>query len=1096
MLMLPAFAQAATSVSYNYTFADNSKLASGKWVKIYTSQTGIYELSYDQLRNMGFSDPENVSVFGNGAVMYPANFTDYKGTRQFEDDLQQVAVIHNNDKLYFYSCGASDINFNGKKFSRSSINVYSYDGVYLLTDSATPKLAEQSSAPVTEDLTPRTDLYDYVYYEQDNIHNLNDTGQLFWDYDFNETPKRTWNLNLPYARTDIYNILDMVFVASTEGEAELHYGFGSSYRRVSLKRQQANTFLASNPDCRVSSDGTAELNIEAVNLDGELAGFDYWLYSYVKNFTAEKRDDFQQERLTVPSTTASDTPSAVTVPEGAMVLDVSNAKDIQIVNVSDNIAYVPNDGTIHNLIVFDPNQEQYTTDGRFEKLQNQNLHALGAEGADMLIICNKMMKPWAEKIADVHREKDNLSVIVVTADQLYNEFTQGLVDPIAYRSMVKMLYQAPTKLKNLLFLGPIYSDMRNVTNRQNRTSGLIGYQEPGVLLSRAAANAMDYFGMATDYISNIYDLSQVPVDVGVGILPLYSSEDGSIAYNKILDYLNAENTDWIVNETLSVSCPGDDHAHDYQSTGCAEYVNTYTTRTSGAYFPHEVQLIDYLGYEKAREMFINSLTQGKLISFYFGHASYAMLTQYTRYINGGNFTSLKNQNLGFGFFAGCELSGTDINIKGIGEVCVTDSPRGLAGSIISTRTVWSNYNYDLAIAFLRSLFYNSEGARTESATIGEAFAYAKSQTSKANDLNYLLIGDPALRVPVALQGIDVTVDKKTPLAGGEMLSLSGKIKKCDGSYDTSFNGKASIKLKAPLDTITYAISVANKDVEIDGVTQTIQDSTLYKACVNADLLASVRVDVKNGEFTAKINVPTELSKYMDYSAKQQTVPLYVGAYDKDKHMGAAGYCSFDMIRPGETASEESEKDTSAPSAECTYDPYIQALTFKVSDNVAVEPGIGSGSALTVSLDGTALTLSQAKDYNCPVPSYTAIYPLTELADGDHTVIYLATDVAGNSTVTAKETFTKKTASAFAIKALTDVVVDKAEFTIDGTLSDNLTLVVLDKKGNTVYSGEVTSKKAVWNTEDVAAGQYRVAVRDESAKGSAIFSNWITVSVID
>jgi hypothetical protein len=1045
---------------------------------------------------MGFSNPENVSIFGPGGVMYSANFTDYKGNRQFDDNPTQVAVYHSNDKIYFYGRGPVDITFNGKKFTRSSVNVYTYDGVYLLTDSATPLLMENAAATASEDATLRTDTYDYTYYEQDNIHNLNDTGQLFWDYDFNKTPKRTWHLDLPYARTDSYNPLDMVFIADTEGVGEIHYGFGSSYRYVSLKRQQANSFMASNPDCKVSADGTAELNIEAVNLVGELAGFDYWMYSYLKAFSAEKRDDFVQERLSLPSATASETPSAVTVPEGVMVFDVTDAYNPKLIEVDGSKAYIPNDGTIHNLVLFDPEKEQLTTDGRFKAISNQNLHALGAQGADMLIICTNAMHAWAEKIADVHRERDNMSVIVVTDEQLYNEFTSGLVDPIAYRSMVKMLYQAPTQLKNVLFMGPLYSDMRNVTDRQNREPGLIGYQEPGVLLSREAANAMDYFGMATDYISNIYDLSQVPVNVGVGVLPLYTSEDASTVYHKVLDYMNDENTDWIVNETMSVSCPGDSYAHDFQSTGCADYVNAFTTRTSGALFPHETQVIDFFGYEKAKQMYIDAITRGKLMSFYFGHASYTMLTQSTQYMNGGNFLSLNNQNLGFGFFAGCDLSGTDLNIPGIGEICVTRAPRGFAASIISTRTVWSNYNYDLAIAFLRALFYSSAGARTETTTIGEAFAYAKTQTSKANDLNYLLIGDPALRVPIALQGIDVTVEKKAPLAGGEILTIKGKIKKGDGSYDKDFSGKVSIKLKAPLDTISYGYIPSTKTVEVDGTTQTVPDTTRYYTPINTDLLSSVRADVVNGEFTAKLNVPSSLKKYMRYNKEEQTVPLYVGAYDKDKHLGAAGYLAFDMIRPGEEPAEDREIDTEMPTIEYAYDPYTQALSFRVSDNVAVTPGIGAGSALSVSIDGNAVTLNQNKEFNCPVTSYISLYPVSDLADGEHTLLYSATDETGNSTPSAKATFTKKTAKAFTIRALSEAATDSMEFAIEGATTGNLTLLILDKNGNTIYSEGVSGKKAEWDTTKVAAGIYRAAIREESAKGSAIFSNWITVSVID
>ena len=64
---------------------------------------------------------------------------------------------------------------------------------------------------------------------------------------------------------------------------------------------------------------------------------------------------------------------------------------------------------------------------------NQNLHAI--EQADMVIIVpsNGSFLAAAERLAEAHRQKDNLSVVVVTASQVYNEFSSGTPDVTAYR---------------------------------------------------------------------------------------------------------------------------------------------------------------------------------------------------------------------------------------------------------------------------------------------------------------------------------------------------------------------------------------------------------------------------------------------------------------------------------------------------------------------------------------------------------------------------------------------------------------------------------------------------------------------------------------
>ncbi len=48
-----------------------SVLSSGKWYKIKILHDGIYKLTYEDIKTMGFSDPSAVRVFGNGGTMLP-----------------------------------------------------------------------------------------------------------------------------------------------------------------------------------------------------------------------------------------------------------------------------------------------------------------------------------------------------------------------------------------------------------------------------------------------------------------------------------------------------------------------------------------------------------------------------------------------------------------------------------------------------------------------------------------------------------------------------------------------------------------------------------------------------------------------------------------------------------------------------------------------------------------------------------------------------------------------------------------------------------------------------------------------------------------
>ena len=69
-ILLSAAALTASSVETGAVnmnhYAENSKLAAGKWVKVCTDTEGVHEISYDQLAAMGFDDPAKVKIFGWG----------------------------------------------------------------------------------------------------------------------------------------------------------------------------------------------------------------------------------------------------------------------------------------------------------------------------------------------------------------------------------------------------------------------------------------------------------------------------------------------------------------------------------------------------------------------------------------------------------------------------------------------------------------------------------------------------------------------------------------------------------------------------------------------------------------------------------------------------------------------------------------------------------------------------------------------------------------------------------------------------------------------------------------------------------------------
>ena len=63
------FALIALSAYAKYNFAEHSVLKEGNWIKIAVKETGIHKITYQQLKDMGITNPANVHIHGYGGAI-------------------------------------------------------------------------------------------------------------------------------------------------------------------------------------------------------------------------------------------------------------------------------------------------------------------------------------------------------------------------------------------------------------------------------------------------------------------------------------------------------------------------------------------------------------------------------------------------------------------------------------------------------------------------------------------------------------------------------------------------------------------------------------------------------------------------------------------------------------------------------------------------------------------------------------------------------------------------------------------------------------------------------------------------------------------
>ena len=174
------FALIAISAYAKYDFADHSVLREGKWVKVSVKETGIHKITYQQLKDMGISNPSNVHIHGFGGAMLDENFA--SGLETYKDDLPENAIYFSkgedgvfgeNDYILFYAQGPINIKYNeSKEVLTHTVNPYSNAGYYFITENTE---AQKNILDAEYDLPPipitadETLNYYYVDKEEENI---------------------------------------------------------------------------------------------------------------------------------------------------------------------------------------------------------------------------------------------------------------------------------------------------------------------------------------------------------------------------------------------------------------------------------------------------------------------------------------------------------------------------------------------------------------------------------------------------------------------------------------------------------------------------------------------------------------------------------------------------------------------------------------------------------------------------------------------------------------------------------------------------------------------------------------------------------------
>lgn len=980
-------------------------MASGKWVKIKTTTEGIHQIPYAILAQWGFSDPQKVTVFGNGGAMLPK-----ANSAERPDDLRPNGVVRTGTHLLFYanSCNTWTYHSDRDLFEHRGHD-FEQASYYYLTDSQ----PVQELAPVHSYESFRISQEfghsrEYLHHESE-LNNLLRSGRQWLGERFDSySPERTFNFSLPNldARFPVQIQAQVAARSNTTSAFSLSVNQNEIAGQIFLSPVSFSNYegiFASQASALFSqtvSDGT--LNVKLTASLGSTAS-QGWLDFLTLNATSKLDMQGKSQLLFRHPATLTGTAGESTLftidnaPANCVVWEISehgNPIPIHTTATNNQIkVQVPN-GVLHQLACFQPN-------GTFpqplwvENVANQNLHAL--QPVQYLIVTHPAFLSEATRLARIHREVRELSVEVVTTEQIYHEFSSGSKDVSAIRDFIRMIYErstpeSPTRLQYVLLFGDGSYDNRNLS--EENPSYIPTYQSETSFHQAETYVTDDFFGFL-DAHEGENDLSG-RLDVGIGRFPVATLAQATILVDKTQKYLTQSHQGQWKSRITFLADDGDGNVHMSQSNQLADKILATNPEFDSrkVFFDSYKPVIGTSGktYPEINTLITRTIQEGTLLLNYTGHGSEKGLA-HERVVSVGDIQSWSNiDRLALFVTATCEFSRFDNkNEISAGEWVLLNGKGAGIGLFTTTRLVYSAPNFTINSNFYDYIFQKDENGHPLS--FGEVMKLTKVRSGgNINTLNFTLLGDPALflNYPDQIVATDSVngqdfLTYTEPLKAMTVNEISGSIRNEQGEKRTDFNGEVSITL--------YDKQTAVKTLGTEG---TPFGYNLYQ-----NVLYNGKAEVINGNFRFSFMVPKDIR----YHVGTGKISYYATDNNHTEAIGA----STRIVVGG--SSDQPITDFTGPTIEMGLnDPDFAdgqkvgstpLLWVKLSDESGINTsGIGIGHDITLILNGDRENQTSLNAYYQSAPNTyqagTISYSLPSLKAGTYTLELKAWDNLNNS----------------------------------------------------------------------------------------------------
>ncbi len=1069
VLSLTATATLAVSALPTSYYAEQSRLAEGTWRRVETDTTGIFQITADELRSLGFSNPEDVRVYGTPAIDASTNLFGV-----YPDDLVQAPSMYTADeRLLFFAEGDVRGTLSGAHSANIERCYYDTKSVYFLCETAEKR--NIYSIPFIEAESSKDYHYSLSIIERE-VQNTGKGGVFY----HGKTLAGGETECFSYKISDYYDLGEehgayFNFVGGIKSPKrialELTFSDNASIINITSNKcgivSDAYNFYSSISGDAIfaldTSDATVDIGITIPeDFSGSYAAVDYTYIVYPRR----NRISGSELMLNLVDELKGTNFTFENVDDDVRVWDVSNPQNVyelELKQKSDGIV-VCSATSGSRIVAFCPSAEHRSVRNA-EVVSNSNLHGIATP--DLLVICTESLLDAAEEYAAIHRELNNLDVVVATQNQVFNEFSSGIRTPAALRRFAKMLYDRnPEKLRYLTLYGTSTWDNRFLCT--DRRDVLVCYECESFEQARDATTnyvSDTYFGILNDnYNTDNIALTKSNISIGriaatdIGLARKYNEK----SRQRLLQTPSAA----AFKRVLKFSDDGDKGQHLFHSEEVARILLTndsvFTISSAdNLLYPWK----DGRGEEATRKI-KRSLSRGQGLFYYAGHGTSLDVTAEKLY------TSNIARTLSYDYpplaiFASCDIFPFDRETNSIAEI-MTYTPRGGAIGIITTaRQVFLDYNRSLSVALAQCYANASPGETGADVLRRGRNSLIDERISKSlgyNTLNYNYCGDPALPLDIPAYGIDAILPQSDEDNGIYTLSplkpviIEGSITDANGNVATDFNG-------------TVLIEVYDSPSELLPIIRNNDDGGSTAVFCNDKLLAEFGTVATNGRFSTKIVLP-------EPPTSVGTKRIVITASDITHRRCAAA----PLIKAYLADNTDEVSDDDMQQAPEIIEFYIDSDYFISPEAVAPsfiahalisQPacGIATGnadirSALKVTIDDsvTLPDLRSALRFGDDGFGYLEI-PVSNLAQGRHEI---RLEVFNNFGIGTSQTLSVLVGTEGVDGTLEVIGGDPAGESVEFQLSSECssgTLIIVNSVGKTVYSNRNIAFPYTWDVKD-------------------------------